>query len=156
MPSTNLEHPLIIPFTTCHHPFIRNQILLHLIRNSPGAEPLQVLKLLVASNHTPRNRHKQDVQSNDHGIENTIDNDLHSLAAVSEHPVGAETVSKDGKVQGWVIVMDIGDSGHDDERKVVQEPSDDWVDTGVMNLVNLRLLELVVATLPAKQVPEDN
>jgi hypothetical protein len=35
----------------------------------------------------------------------------------------------------------------------VQDPADDGVDARVVDLVNLRLLEVVVAALPADQVP---
>ena len=52
--------------------------------------------------------------------------------------------------------MDVSDTSHDDEWQVVQEPSDDWVDTSIVDLVDLRLLQLVVATLPSDEVPEDD
>ena len=49
--------------------------------------------------------------------------------------------------------MDVGDTGHGDEGYVVQYPTDCRVDAGVVDMVDLVLLEIVVPTLPAHQIP---
>lgn len=38
----------------------------------------------------------------------------------------------------------------------MEDPTDDRVDSGVMDLVDLALLEVVVASLPADNIPDDN
>lgn len=48
--------------------------------------------------------------------------------------------------------MDIGDTTHQDEWKVVQEPTDNGVDSGIMDVVHLVEAEVGVATLPADDV----
>jgi hypothetical protein len=53
-------------------------------------------------------------------------------------------------------VVDVGHTAHGHEGEVVQHPADDGVDTRVVDLVNLRLLQVVVAALPADQVPGNN
>lgn len=50
-------------------------------------------------------------------------------------------------------MVHVGDTCHDNKRKIVQEPADDGVDTGVVDLVNLLVVELSVATLPSHNVP---
>jgi hypothetical protein len=52
-------------------------------------------------------------------------------------------------------MVNICDTAHGHERDVVQYPSDDGVDTGVVNLVHVGLLQVVVTTLPADGVKED-
>jgi hypothetical protein len=49
-------------------------------------------------------------------------------------------------------VVDVGDTTHSDERDVVQEPADDGVETGVVDLVYLVGLEVVVTALPTDEV----
>ena len=53
-------------------------------------------------------------------------------------------------------MMDVGDTSHGHEWHVVQEPSEHRVQTSVVNLVNVGLRELLVATLPADCVPNDH
>ena len=53
-------------------------------------------------------------------------------------------------------MMHISDPRHGDKRNVVQEPSDDGIQPGVVNLVNVGRLELLVASLPSNEVPGDN
>ena len=38
----------------------------------------------------------------------------------------------------------------------MEDPTDDRVDSGVVDLVDLALLEVVVASLPTDNVPDDN
>jgi hypothetical protein len=38
----------------------------------------------------------------------------------------------------------------------VQEPPDNGVETGVVELIDVGLLEVIVAALPADEVPEDH
>lgn len=50
-------------------------------------------------------------------------------------------------------MVDVRDTAHDDEGQVVQKPADDGVDTGVVDLIDVGLLELVETALPADCVP---
>lgn len=126
-----------------------------LIRDPPVIEPLHVLVLLVRANHAPADGHEEDVKPNNSRIEDTIANALGELALGPEEPIGKEAEGEDGEVKRRVVVMDVGDTAHDDEGQVVKEPADDRVDTSVVDLVNAVLVELLVATLPAESVPND-
>lgn len=86
-----------------------------LITNSPGVKPLHVAILLVGSNHSPADRHKVDIKPNGESVQNAIDGVLQSLDLVSQHPIGAEAESKDGKVESRIVVMYIGDTSHCNE-----------------------------------------
>ena len=46
-------------------------------------------------------------------------------------------------------------SGHDDEGQVVEEPPNNGVEPGVVDLVDIVLGKLLVAALPSDQVPGD-
>lgn len=51
--------------------------------------------------------------------------------------------------------MYVGNTSHGDEGNVVKDPTDDWVDTGVVDLVDIGLFQVVVTTLPADSVEKD-
>lgn len=51
-------------------------------------------------------------------------------------------------------MVDVGDTSHDDEGQVVEEPANDGVDAGVVDLVNVELGKLPVPSLPAEDVPD--
>lgn len=53
-------------------------------------------------------------------------------------------------------MVDVGDTCHGDERIVVEEPANDRIDTRVVELVDLPLLEIGVAALPANEIPDDH
>lgn len=50
-------------------------------------------------------------------------------------------------------MMDVGHTTHGDEGNVVEYPTDDGVDTGVVNLIHVGLLQVIVAALPAHGIP---
>lgn len=49
-------------------------------------------------------------------------------------------------------MVDVGDAGHGDEGQVVQEPADQGVETGVVEVVEFELGQVAVAALPADEV----
>jgi hypothetical protein len=53
-------------------------------------------------------------------------------------------------------MMDVSDTAHGNERNVVKYPTDDWINTRVVDLVHVGLLQVVVAALPAHGVPEND
>lgn len=112
--------------------------------------------MAVGPDHSPGDGHEQDVEADNCGVKDTVNGELDRLWFSPEDPIGAETESEDGKVQRRVVVMDIGDSCHCNEWEVVEEPSNHWVDTGVVDLVDLRLVEIDVAALPADEIPYNN
>lgn len=112
--------------------------------------------MLVVASHAPADRNEENVEANDDGVEQAVHDNLHLLNAVAQHPVRQEAEAEDGEVQCWVVMVHICDARHDDERQVVKEPSNDGIETGVMDLINLAAVELFVATLPAYKVPHDN
>jgi hypothetical protein len=126
------------------------------VNDSPSIHPFQVTECLVWSFHSPGDGHEQDVQPNSRRIQETVDSDLQVLILALEHPVCNEAKGKDGEVESRIVVVDIGDTSHSHEGTVVQEPSDHGVDTGVVDLVDVYLLELSITTLPAYEIPCDH
>lgn len=53
-------------------------------------------------------------------------------------------------------MVDVGDSSHDDERKVMKEPSQNGVKTRVVDLVNIVLGQIIKSSSPSKNVPNSN
>lgn len=51
--------------------------------------------------------------------------------------IGKETFCKDCKIKGRIIMMNVCDPGHSDERQVMEEPTDHRVDARVMYLIDL-------------------
>ena len=125
-----------------------------LVCDSPGLEPLKVAVFLVWPNHSPRNWHKENVESDGSGVQNTVNDILYNLVLRSHDPIHNEAEVENGKVESWIVVMNVSNTCHGDEWEVVEEPSDDWVDGSVMDLVDIDLLELGVASLPADKVPD--
>lgn len=126
------------------------------VRHSPGIKPLHVAVVQVWANHSPTNGHEVDVKTNRSTIEDTIDGVLNGLDLVPQRPVHDEAEGQDGKVESWVVVMDVGDTCHGDKRQVVKEPSENWIERSVVDLVDINLLELVIAALPSNEVPKNH
>lgn len=148
-PSFSLDLSTSTPLSNC-------RLWSTLVCDSPGLHPLQIAILLIWSHHTPRNGHEENVKPNRRRIQNAVDGELQVLHLTLEHPIGDEAESQDGEVECRVVVMDVSDTSHSHKWHVVQEPSDDGVDTCIVDLVDVGLLELVVAALPAHEVPGDH
>lgn len=112
--------------------------------------------LLVGADHTKGNSPEEPVEANDDRIQNREDAPANLLVEVPCGPVQAEAHGKDGEPQRRVVVVDVGDTAHGHEGEVVKDPTDDGVDTSVVDLVHLGLLEVVVAALPTDNVPDDD
>lgn len=52
--------------------------------------------------------------------------------------------------------MYVSDSSHGNKWQIVEEPANCWVDTSIVDLVNVPLAELAIASLPTDQIPDDN
>lgn len=109
----------------------------------------------MAPLHPKANILEHEEKSNDSNVKREIQAPPQRLAQRSSSPVDAEPSSEDGKVERGVVVVDVGHTGHGDEGGVVQDPTDDGVDAGVVDEVDVGLAEFVVAALPADKVPED-
>ncbi|KAI7969740.1 hypothetical protein EIK77_006688 [Talaromyces pinophilus] len=127
-----------------------------LIANAPCAKPLQVFPLSVWSLHTKNNVLEDDEQSNYSNIEGYIDGPLNLGAEFSSNPVNAESGCQDSEVERRVIMMNVGDTSHNDEWEVVENPTDRWVDTSVVDLIDFTGTEIHVTTLPTDEVPSED
>jgi hypothetical protein len=58
-------------------------------------------------------------------------------------------------VEDAYVVVHVGDTCHGNKGHVVQDPTQDRVQASVVELVNVLWLQLVVASLPADQVPDE-
>jgi hypothetical protein len=132
-----------------------NRIFDPLICYSPSLKPLHVAVFLVWSGHSPANRHEENVKTNSYSVQNTVKSILDTFNLVFQHPVGKKAHVQDGKVESRIIVVNIGDTSHGDEWQIVKEPTNDWIYGGIMNLIDIGLLELVVTTLPSYKIPHN-
>jgi len=112
--------------------------------------------LLVATLHTKAESAEEPEHADDSNIQHSENAPLHALAEVAGVPVQAEARAEDGEVERGVVVVDVSDTRHGDEGQVVQEPAEDGVDAGVVELVDLRPGELLVAALPADGIPGEH
>lgn len=126
-----------------------------LISHLPRLEPLEVCPLSVGSFHTEGDSSEHPEQSNDNSVEDGVDSVLHSARETARNPVSAESEAENSEVKSGVVVVDIGDTTHGHEGCVMQNPADNGVDTGVVDLVNILLGQLGVTALPANQVVGD-
>lgn len=90
-----------------------------LVRDLPSRQPAQVSPLLVGAFHSEYNGSEVNEQSNDSNIEQGIDHSGESWVHLSCHPVDAEAKVQNGIVKGWVVVVNVSHTSHDDEGKVV-------------------------------------
>jgi hypothetical protein len=112
-----------------------------------------VTPLLVVTLHTKAERAEEPEHAKDSDVKDSEDRPLDALAEIAGVPIKAEARAQDSEVQSRVVVVNVGDTCHGDERQVVQEPAEHGVDAGVVEVVDLRPGELVVAALPADRVP---
>ena len=109
--------------------------------------------LLVAALHAEAESAEEPEHADDSNVQHGENAPLHALAEVAGVPVQAEAGAEDGEVERRVVVVDVSDTSHCDEGQVVKEPAEDGVDAGVVELVDLRQGQLLVAALPADGVP---
>ena len=127
-----------------------------LVSDSPVVEPLHVLVLLVGASHTPADRNEVDVKADDDGVQNAINNGLDGVVAVACEPINKEAEVEDGEVKSRVVVVHVGHTSHDNKGKVVQEPASQRIQSCVVDVVDLAIGEVVNASLPSKDVPDDD
>ena len=124
------------------------------VRDPPPIEPFQVRVLAIAALHAKHDGTEEDKQADDGAVQDRVDAPSDLLVQCLRGPIQAEAGGQDGEVEGRIVVVHIRDSGHGDEGKVVQEPADGGIDAGVVDLVDIGLAQLLVASLPADQVPQ--
>ena len=127
-----------------------------LIRHSPLVEPPHVAVLLIVANHAEDNGREEDEEADHEQVQDRIDGPLVRLVLPRYgigDPVDQEPKAQDRIVESGVVVVNVGDARHDDEREVVEKPAQHGIETRVVDVIDLRLLELDVASLPADQVP---
>lgn len=126
------------------------------VRNAPRAEPIQIAPLLILPDHAENNILEHDKKPNDGDIQHRIDRPLRGPRQLLRQPIDAEAKRQDGEVQRGIVVVDICHARHDHKGEVVQEPSRERVQARVVDVVNVRVAELLVAALPADHVPDDD
>jgi len=124
------------------------------IRHPPRIEPLQIAILAIRAYHAPGDGHEEDIQADGGRVQHAVEDVLHALGLVPQDPVGDEAEGEDREVERWVVVVHVGDARHGHEGEVVQDPAEDRVDARVVDVVDVGRLELVVAALPADEVPD--
>lgn len=111
--------------------------------------------LRMTPDHAKANMPEQHKQPHNDHIQEPIDSPLDFPAESPRRPIDTEARRQDGEIKRGVVVMHVRDTRHGDEGEVVQEPADDRIETRVVDVVDVRRLQLVVAALPPDQIPED-
>ena len=96
-----------------------------------------MLPLRTRPDHAEANRAKDPKQPNRCEIQHAIQPPLGRLRQASGGPVDTEAGGEDSEVEGRVVVVNVSDATHGDEGQVVQEPAEDGVEAGVVDLVEV-------------------
>lgn len=115
-----------------------------------------MLPLLIASLHSKAESSEQPEKTDHNNVQSREDTSLYALVQASRIPVHNETTREDCEIQRGIVMVHVRHSCHGDERHVVQEPSDQGVQSRVVELVDLLPSELIVAPLPANGVPANH
>lgn len=115
-----------------------------------------MLPLAVWSNHAEADCSEQPVETDDDGVKNGKDSPLDLLIQSSRYPIHTEAHDDNCEPESRVVVVNVRDTTHGNKWEVVQNPTDDGIDTRVVNLVDVGLLQVGVATLPAHGVEDDD
>jgi hypothetical protein len=115
-----------------------------------------VFPLRAAPLHSKAHGPEQPEQADDKHIKRTKDDPINISVNLPCRPIDAEPRYQDRKVQRRIVVMHISNTAHSHKRQIVQEPSNHRVDTGIVELIDVGLLEVVIAALPADEVPSDH
>lgn len=138
------------------HPLLRKNNNNKLIRDSPLIEPFEMPPLCMAALHAEHDRAEKIEKAGGEGVQGGEKRPLDaSVLPVegSRHPIEDEAHGEDGKVQRGVVMMHVRDARHGHEGEVVQKPADHRVQAGIVDLVDFRRLQLLVAALPAYEIP---
>lgn len=66
--------------------------------------------------------------------------------------VKSEPEHQNCEIQRWVVVVYVGDTRHRDERNVVQKPTNNRVETCIVNMVDPLLVKIIITALPPDEV----
>ncbi|KAI7092146.1 glycosyltransferase family 39 protein [Hortaea werneckii] len=100
--------------------------------------------------------HRVGCRPHVHSVIRQLSNHLRCFSCIPGEPVQAEAAGQYGEVKSRVIVVHVGDTRHGHEGKIVEEPTQDRVDTRVVEVIELLPCEFIVATLPADSIPNDH
>lgn len=106
--------------------------------------------LPVAAFHSKADGSEHPVKSDDDSVQRKVDTDLHILVQLRGRPIHNKAQHQDGEPKGRIVMMDISNTTHQNKGQVVEEPSNDWVETGVVDLIEIIwVLDVFITTLPA-------
>lgn len=113
--------------------------------------------LLITAHHAEGDGPEEDKHANHTRVPKSIDGPLRRPVPPAQRPrepVDQEAGRQDGEVQRRVVMMDVRDSRHGDEGQVMEDPADDGIEAGIVDVVDVVGFEFVVAALPADEVPQ--
>ncbi len=113
--------------------------------------------LAIIPHHAERNRPKQHKHPNDTDIPKAKDSPLHRPITPPQRPrkpIDQEASRQDSEIERRIIMMHVRNARHGDERQIMEEPADDGIEAGIVDMVDVVRFEIVVAALPADEVPQ--
>lgn len=96
-----------------------------------------------------------DEKPNDDHVQDGVHSSGDFHVQVPSDPVDAKAKCEDCIIKRRVIMMNVGHSCHDDEGKIVQNPTNGWIKSRVVDLIDVLLVQFLIASLPAKKVPDE-
>lgn len=111
-----------------------------------------MLPLRRTSLHTKADSPEQPEESDHDTVQYHIRRPLNILPQLLCAPIYAETCAQNTEPQCRIVVVDVGDTSHEDEWEVVQEPANSRVNSRVVDVFNLVVCKIGVAALPANDV----
>jgi hypothetical protein len=115
-------------------------------------KPLEVAVLASRSSHAKRNGAEQDKETDGDRVNQAVQDVADFLGDSLAKMVEQEPEHQDGEVERGVVVVDVSDTAHGNEREEMEDPADEGVDARVVELVNLILAKVVVTALPPDKV----
>lgn len=116
--------------------------------------PFEVAVLAGWSRHTERDWNEENEYGNDDSVGNSINSPRDLAWKLLRKEVEEEAKDEDGKVESRVVMMDVGNSAHHDEWNVMERPSDQWVESVVVPLINIIVGEILATSLPSKEIED--
>lgn len=111
--------------------------------------------LLTGTLNAKHNYPEVNKQASDDQVQEDIDERDGFGVEFLGKPVNAESKSQDGIIESWIIVVNICHTCHDNKWKIVENPANNRIQPGIMDMVNVGLAEVFIASLPADKVPKD-
>lgn len=111
--------------------------------------------LLIRTLHAKHKTSEVDKKPNGDHVQDGVHSSGDFHVQFPSDPVDAKAERENCIIKRRVVMMNVGHSCHDDEGQIVQNPPNSRIKSGVVDLIDVRLAQFLIASLPAKKVPDE-